>query len=73
MNDLEKNRIQRIENQMNALTPQIVETNRDLLKLYEMLGDAYDPDSKDAQKIARLSIRIQRRIEALRTITPRDW
>ena len=72
MNDLEQNRIRRIENQVNAITANLIQTDRDLATLYEILSDAYDPDSADAMKIDRVRQKIERRINALNTLTPRE-
>ena len=59
MNDLEKNRIQRLENQIQALKHSLIETNKTLQTVLVWLAD--EPSAEA----------IGKQIEALKSITPR--
>lgn len=72
MNDLEQERMRRLENHVNALTVQIRLANIDLCDLSEEIADWYDRNSPRSEGFRQKAIAIQARIEALNSLTSRD-
>lgn len=72
MNDLDQNRIRRLENQVNAVITQLRCTNADLMELFDEIYSCYDPDAPRAIELARQAESIRVRIQALATLTPRE-
>ncbi len=69
MNDLEQNRIQRLENQVNILTAQLIQTNRDLARIHVLIGVMNEDNSIEWKRMGNA---IFGRIEALETLKPRS-
>lgn len=70
MNDLEKNRIRRLENQVSILTQQLIQANHDIARLHLQLGDALSDDSINWK---RTGAKIEGRIAALTSLkTPEN-
>lgn len=69
MNDLEINRIRRLENQVNALTQQLMQANEDIVRLHVLLGELTANESPGWQRLGQC---IEARILALRSLTPRE-
>lgn len=70
MNDLEKNRIQRLENQVNILTQHLIQANHELAHLHCFLGELTSIDETSDWK--RLGATIEGRIAALESLKPRQ-
>ncbi|GAP99139.1 hypothetical protein [Leptolyngbya sp. NIES-2104] len=66
MNDLDKNHIRRLENQISVLTQQLIQANHDIARLHIHLGNAIaESDSIDWQ---RTGTKIEGRIAALESL-----
>ncbi|BAS56057.1 hypothetical protein NIES2135_46440 [Leptolyngbya boryana NIES-2135] len=70
MNDLERNRIRRLENHVSILITQLAITNTDLWHVVGELYTLYDPSHPRAIELSKKQLSIGNRIEAIRSLNP---
>jgi hypothetical protein len=70
MNDLERNRFKKLENQVSILITQLAITNTDLWHAVGELYNLYDPEHPRAIELSKKQLAIGNRIEAIRSLTP---